>query len=68
MSMTTTVPPYPVLATVDLGSNSFRLQISRVVDDQLYTLDSLKETVRLGAGLTSDDPQPKLSSVIRISA
>ncbi|WP_200906452.1 exopolyphosphatase [Gulbenkiania mobilis] len=52
--MTTTVPPYPVLATVDLGSNSFRLQISRVVDDQLYTLDSLKETVRLGAGLTSD--------------
>lgn len=47
-------PPANVLATVDLGSNSFRLQVSRVVDDQLYTLDSLKETVRLGAGLTPD--------------
>lgn len=47
-------PPTNVLATVDLGSNSFRLQVSRVVDDQLYTLDALKETVRLGAGLTSD--------------
>ncbi|TCP11093.1 Ppx/GppA phosphatase [Crenobacter luteus] len=47
-------PPYPVLATVDLGSNSFRLQVSRVVDDQLYTLDTLKETVRLGGGLTDD--------------
>lgn len=47
-------PPLDVLATVDLGSNSFRLQVSRVVEDQLYTLDSLKETVRLGAGLTAD--------------
>ncbi|RXZ45364.1 exopolyphosphatase [Crenobacter cavernae] len=47
-------PPPPVLATVDLGSNSFRLQVSRVVDDQLYTLDMLKETVRLGGGLTAD--------------
>jgi exopolyphosphatase/guanosine-5'-triphosphate,3'-diphosphate pyrophosphatase len=47
-------PPNNVLATVDLGSNSFRLQVSRVMDDQLYTLDSLKETVRLGAGLTAD--------------
>ena len=45
---------YDVLATVDLGSNSFRLQISRLVDDQLYTLDALKETVRLGAGLGDD--------------
>lgn len=45
---------FDVLATVDLGSNSFRLQISRLVEDQLYTLDSLKETVRLGAGLGVD--------------
>jgi exopolyphosphatase/guanosine-5'-triphosphate,3'-diphosphate pyrophosphatase len=37
-----------------MGSNSFRLQISRVVDDQLYTLDSLKDTVRLGGGLQDD--------------
>lgn len=47
-------PKYDVLATVDLGSNSFRLQVSRVVDDQLYPLDSLKDSVRLGAGLGPD--------------
>jgi exopolyphosphatase/guanosine-5'-triphosphate,3'-diphosphate pyrophosphatase len=42
------------LAAVDLGSNSFHLQIGRVVDDQVYLLDSLREPVRLGAGLTRD--------------
>ncbi len=46
--------PYTVLAAADLGSNSFRLQIARVLDRQLFTLDSLKETVRLGAGLNAD--------------
>lgn len=54
MTLTPTTPPHDVLATVDLGSNSFRLQVSRVVEDQLYPLDALKETVRLGAGLTDD--------------
>lgn len=43
-----------ILAAVDLGSNSFHLQIGRVVDDQVYLLDSLREPVRLGAGLTRD--------------
>jgi exopolyphosphatase / guanosine-5'-triphosphate,3'-diphosphate pyrophosphatase len=43
-----------ILAAVDLGSNSFHLQISRVVDGQLYMHDSLKETVRLGSGITTD--------------
>lgn len=42
------------LAAVDLGSNSFRLQIARIADGQIYPLDSLKETVRLAAGLTDD--------------
>jgi exopolyphosphatase/guanosine-5'-triphosphate,3'-diphosphate pyrophosphatase len=42
------------LAAVDLGSNSFHLQIGRVVDEQIYPLDSLREPVRLGAGLTRD--------------
>ena len=42
------------LAAVDLGSNSFRLQVARVVDNQIYMLDSLKDTVRLGAGLGED--------------
>ena len=45
---------YNTLAAVDLGSNSFHLEIGRVVDQQIYPLDSLKETVRLGAGLTDD--------------
>ena len=45
---------YTTLSAVDLGSNSFHLAIGRVVEDQLYPLDSLKETVRLGSGLTQD--------------
>ncbi|SDY37939.1 exopolyphosphatase [Nitrosomonas sp. Nm33] len=45
---------YPTLAAVDLGSNSFHLQVARVVGKQLYPLDSLKEMVRLAAGLTRD--------------
>ncbi|MDR0673156.1 MAG: Ppx/GppA family phosphatase [Zoogloeaceae bacterium] len=43
---------YETMAAVDLGSNSFRLQIGRVEEDQIYPLDSLKETVRLASGLT----------------
>ena len=45
---------YETVAAVDLGSNSFRLQVGRVVDDQIYTLDSLKESVRLASGLNAD--------------
>ena len=45
---------YSTLAAVDLGSNSFHLQVARVVGDQLYPLDSLREPVRIGAGLTRD--------------
>lgn len=44
-----------LLAAVDLGSNSFRLSIGRVVQQdgsaQIYQIDRLKETVRLAAGL-----------------
>ena len=45
---------YSTLAAVDLGSNSFHCQIARVVGEQIYPLDSLREPVRLGAGLTED--------------
>ena len=45
---------YTTLAAVDLGSNSFHCQVARVVGDQLYPLDSLREPVRLGEGLTED--------------
>lgn len=43
-------PPH-IIAAVDLGSNSFRLQVARVVDDQVYPLDALKDTVRFAAAL-----------------
>src|SRR3990172_2908522 len=60
------LPPYPqgvecvamsrpdLLAAVDLGSNSFHLQVGRVVDGQIYPPDTLREMVRLGAGLTTE--------------
>ena len=48
------MPRPDVLAAIDLGSNSFHLQVGRVVDGQIYPLDSLREVVRLGAGLTSE--------------
>ena len=48
------VQQQPILAAVDLGSNSFRLQIARVENDQFYMLDNLREPVRLAAGLTDD--------------
>jgi exopolyphosphatase/guanosine-5'-triphosphate,3'-diphosphate pyrophosphatase len=48
------MPSHDTLAAVDLGSNSFHLQIGRVVDGQIYPLDAVREVVRLGGGLTSD--------------
>lgn len=52
------MPVPELLAAVDLGSNSFRLLIGRVVKTpagtQVHPLDSLKETVRLASGLTRD--------------
>jgi len=48
-----------LLAAVDLGSNSFRLSIGRVVQldgaAQIYAIDRLKEHVRLAAGLGADN-------------
>ena len=45
---------YEQIAAVDLGSNSFHLQVGRVVENQVYPLDTLKETVRLASGLTPE--------------
>lgn len=45
---------HELIAAVDLGSNSFRLQVGRIVEQQIYPLDSFKELVRLAAGLTAD--------------
>jgi exopolyphosphatase/guanosine-5'-triphosphate,3'-diphosphate pyrophosphatase len=45
---------YSTLAAADLGSNSFHLAIGRVDGEQVYPLDSMKETVRLGTGLDAE--------------
>ena len=45
---------YETLAAIDLGSNSFHCQVARVVGEQVYPLDNLREPVRLGAGLRAD--------------
>lgn len=45
---------HELIAAVDLGSNSFRLQVGQVRGNQIYELDGIKETVRLGAGLGMD--------------
>ncbi|MBA4743286.1 MAG: exopolyphosphatase [Azoarcus sp.] len=45
---------HELIAAIDLGSNSFRLQVGKIVNDQIYPLDGIKEPVRLAAGLTAD--------------
>jgi exopolyphosphatase/guanosine-5'-triphosphate,3'-diphosphate pyrophosphatase len=42
------------LAAVDLGSNSFRLEIGRFEDGQIHHTEYLKETVRQGNGLDAN--------------
>ena len=42
------------LAAIDLGSNSFRLEIGRFDHGQVQRVDYLKETVRLGNGFDED--------------
>jgi len=42
------------LAAVDLGSNSFRLEIGQVSGGRYRRIDYLKETVRLGGGLDAE--------------
>lgn len=49
---------WPMLAAVDLGSNSFRMVIARVVDDSLLLVDRLREGVRLAGYL---DDQKRIS-------
>jgi len=39
------------LAAIDIGSNSFRLEIGEVAGGSYRRIDYLKQTVRLGAGL-----------------
>lgn len=43
--------PAGFLAAIDMGSNSFRLEIGQLQQGRYRRVDYLKETVRLGAGL-----------------
>lgn len=43
-----------LLAAIDMGSNSFRLEIAQVHQGRYRRIDYLKETVRLGAGLDAN--------------
>lgn len=52
--MATKTPKFAEIAAVDLGSNSFRLQLARIDDGHILFQDSLREAVRLGAGLGKD--------------
>lgn len=45
------IKPPDLIAAVDLGSNSFHMIVSKLRDGELHTIDRLKETVRLAAGL-----------------
>jgi exopolyphosphatase/guanosine-5'-triphosphate,3'-diphosphate pyrophosphatase len=62
------MPRHETLAAVDLGSNSFHLQIGRVVDGQIYPLDAVREVVRLGAGLTSEKRIDRATQVAALEA
>jgi exopolyphosphatase/guanosine-5'-triphosphate,3'-diphosphate pyrophosphatase len=42
------------LAAIDMGSNSFRLEIGQPGGERYKRIDYLKETVRLGAGLDAE--------------
>ncbi len=43
-----------LLAAVDLGSNSFRVEIGRVIDNRIVTQNYWKETIRLAAGFEAN--------------
>jgi len=60
-------PQHSIFAAVDLGSNSFKLQLARVVDNQIYLLDSLREPVRLGSGLTADKKLDEPSQALALA-
>jgi exopolyphosphatase/guanosine-5'-triphosphate,3'-diphosphate pyrophosphatase len=41
-------------ASIDIGSNSFRLELARLVGDRYQRISYIKESVRLGAGLDAN--------------
>jgi len=43
-----------LIATIDLGSNSFHMVVARVIHEEVRILDKLGEKVQLAAGLTKE--------------
>ena len=52
--VSTIQPLETLLAAIDLGSNSFRLEIGRYNNGQIHRVDYLKETVRQGGDLDAE--------------
>jgi exopolyphosphatase / guanosine-5'-triphosphate,3'-diphosphate pyrophosphatase len=52
--MTSTSSETDPLAAIDLGSNSFRLEVGELSGGRYRRIDYLKETVRLGGGLDAN--------------
>ena len=58
-------PTPTTLAVVDMGSNSFRLEVGRVEGDQIFRLDTWRETLRIGAAI---DARGRISAPARRAA
>src|SRR5438046_10331767 len=58
-------PSPTTLAVVDMGSNSFRLELGRVEGDQIFRLDTSRETLRIGAAI---DKKGQLSAAAQRAA
>ena len=55
------------LATVDLGSNSFRLLVGKINEDgTIVPIDQIKETVRLASGLDANNNLTKESQMLAL--
>jgi exopolyphosphatase/guanosine-5'-triphosphate,3'-diphosphate pyrophosphatase len=60
LSPTTIGTLHDTVAAVDLGSNSFHMIVARLNEGHMQVIDRLKESVRLGEGLTENkylDPE-----------
>ena len=53
-SLATPGTQHETVAAVDLGSNSFHMIVARIHDGHMQVIDRLKESVRLGEGLTEN--------------
>ena len=52
-----------VVAAVDLGSNSFHMVVAREQEGQLNIIDTIKEMVRLGSGVTDNHDIDEITTI-----